>query len=250
MKYLVLLILSIGVFSKEILLTSRNTISFDQQFTANYIAEKQVEVAKLVEENRDVQEFYIVINSPGGSVFAGQSFFSFLNGLGKKFHTITLFAASMGFQMAQALGERYITEYGVLMSHRAALGGLGGQFPGELNVRLKMYERSTALLDEHAARRSGMTMENYRKLVHDELWLIGKDAVSQKFADAVVAPKCDITLSGTNTTNVQSLFGNFRVTKSNCPLIQGFLDVKANNETSNLEGFINSIKNPKIEYTL
>src|SRR5579859_4879597 len=51
---------------------------------------------------------YLFLNTPGGSIQSGLEMIEALNGLGRPTHTVTLFAASMGFQIAQNLGDRYV----------------------------------------------------------------------------------------------------------------------------------------------
>ena len=69
---------------------------------------------------------YLFLNTPGGSIQAGLELIEGLNGINRPIHTVTLFAASMGWQLVQHLGTRYVLKYGVLMSHKAR-----GQFSGE-----------------------------------------------------------------------------------------------------------------------
>jgi hypothetical protein len=136
----------------------------------------------------------------------------------------------MGYNTAQRLGKRYIIPSGVLMSHRASLGGLSGQFPGELNVRLNMYMAMTSDLAKNAANRVGLSQSDYEKLIHDEYWVVGSDAVANGHADEVVNVTCDPELFTTTMSSHQTFFGFVSVEKSNCPLIVAPLNIQGTNE--------------------
>ncbi|MEZ0209219.1 MAG: ATP-dependent Clp protease proteolytic subunit, partial [Candidatus Paceibacterota bacterium] len=78
---------------------------------------------------------YIVMDTPGGNIDSGEAFIEIAKSI-PNVKTITLFAASMGSAVVEALpGERLILDSGILMFHRAK-GQVGGQFEtGELESR-------------------------------------------------------------------------------------------------------------------
>jgi ATP-dependent protease ClpP protease subunit len=123
-----LMICSIS-FAKVINLTEANSINFNNQFSGDFVAKKQIEAANKCYDNEG-SDIYVVLYTPGGSVQAGQLFFDTLNALPCNFHTITIFAASMGYQTVQNLKNRYILPSGILMSHRASLSGVRGEIGG------------------------------------------------------------------------------------------------------------------------
>lgn len=214
---------------KTIKLTEKNTINFNEDFNAMSVASKQSELFKLAANSQE-NDLYIVMYTPGGSVSAGSLFIDTANALGKNIHTITIFSASMGYHTVQGLGKRYILPSGVLMSHRAFASGLQGQFPGELNQRIEMLMKSTEELDKIAANRVGLKLEEYKSIIHDELWLTGADAVKRGHADEVVQATCDESLSGTYEKKFFTFFGPVNVEFSNCPLIVGPISIKGTNE--------------------
>lgn len=209
---------------KVIELNKDNTITFNQAFDAMTVAQKQSELLQLAEKSSE-KDLYIVMYTPGGSISAGQLFINTVKALDKKVHTITIFSASMGYQTVQALGKRYILPSGILMSHRAYVSGLQGQFPGELNKRIEMLMKSTESMEVVSAARVGMSLEEYKKAIHDELWVIGQDAVNKGHADEVVLAKCDKSLSGSYIKTFNTFFGPVDVEFSNCPLITGPLRI-------------------------
>jgi ATP-dependent Clp protease protease subunit len=175
---------------------------------------------------------YLFLNTPGGSVQSGLEMIEALRGLGRPVNTITLFAASMGFQIAQNLDTRYIIQNGVLMSHRAKggfEGEFGGQFPSQIESRYALWKSRLDELDKQTVSRTGgkKTLESYQKQYASEMWLTGEQSVSQGYADQVVKVKCDESLSG--TTLKEGLFlGMFKVQYEldNCPLNTSPVNVK------------------------
>lgn len=216
----ILFFLTFSVFSAEqITLTSTNFVNINDEVNdlTMSVAAHELFLSCL----NKPEPKYLVLNSPGGSISAGRQFIDFAKGVPCKVHSITIFAASMGYHIAQALGKRYIIPSGTMMSHRAKLSGVGGQLPGELISELNYYAEFIEQLERDVAKRVGISLEQYKKEIYDELWLIGENAVNRKHADLIVVPKCDASLSGTYDKEVSTLFGAFTLTFSKCPMITG-----------------------------
>lgn len=216
-------------FGKVINLTEENSINFNSKFDGRFVAKKQIEAANKCYTNEG-SDIYVVLYTPGGSVQAGQLFFDTLNALPCNFHTITIFAASMGYQTVQNLKDRYILPSGILMSHRAYLSGLRGEIGGELNQILKLFEQNIKELNVTASNRAGITLKQYETLIADELWMTGSQSVEMKHADEVVLARCDKNFKGTYTQIFRSFFGAVEVEFSNCPLITSPLNVNSGNQ--------------------
>lgn len=220
------MLLSSQVFAQSVItLTKDNTVSFNQPVSAAFVAEKQMEILTKHLTLSRTQPIYLVLDTPGGSVSDGNAFIDSVKAMGRPVHTITLFAASMGYQIVQELGNRYITPSGTLMSHRGSLSGLGGQVPGELNSRLKMIEYILDKMNERAAKRIGQDKKKYQESIVNELWLVGQDAVDKKNADQVVHVTCDKSLSGSSVKQVNTMFGVLDVEFANCPIITSPLSI-------------------------
>lgn len=215
----------------EIVLNSENSVVFSGPVTPASVAKNQKRLAE-VSNNLDSDDvIYLVIDSPGGSVLSGLEFITFAKALPQKVKPICLYCASMGYQIFQALDERLVLPSSSLMSHRASLSGIGGQIPGEIDTRLNSIRRILDELDKGTAARVGMTFEEYRKAIYDELYLWGKEAVEQKHADRMPSIRCDKKLTnGTREELIPTFFGAVKVVFSNCPLISGPLSVALANE--------------------
>ena len=213
----------------KVTLTKDNTLSLRHAFygetTGNLVNQARKLDARL--ESKD--PIFLVLDSPGGSISAGLNAIENLKHTNRKIHTITMFAASMGFETVQGLGKRLITPNGTLMSHKA-WGFFYGEFPGQLDSRytywLKRYDRMT---DQAVKRTNGIhTKESYLNLIENEYWCDGVDCINQGFADYIVKAKCDKSLSGSYVEPIWQFmfFGHIielKVEFPDCPLNTGYL---------------------------
>jgi len=234
MKLTLLTLISLFSFfvsAKSIVLTEKNSVSINQPITSSFISKKTVEVLNKAAKLPIGSDLYLVLNTPGGEVFAGMLFVDTLKSLHVKVHTITIFAASMGYQFAQHLGQRYIITTGTLMSHRAAVGGVGGQINGELNSRVQFFTDVSNVIDAISAKRVGQSLEAYQKSIINELWVVGADAVAKGHADDLAQVSCDKELAeGTKSEEIETMFGTLKATFSKCPLIVAPLDISSSNK--------------------
>lgn len=217
---------------EPVTLTEDNVLVMNQDFNYTSVAALAVRAKELDAILPSNEPLYLILDSPGGSIDAGIELIENLNNLNRPVHTITLFAASMGFQTVQGLkGKRLVTERGTLMSHKAR-GSFSGEFPGQLDSRYVYYLSRVKGLDKQVvSRTSGKHTEaSYAALIENEYWCEGKTCMDQGFADGVVAPKCDKSLSGTKedrlTFNFMGMAINVDLTVSKCPTVTGILSYK------------------------
>jgi ATP-dependent protease ClpP protease subunit len=172
-------------------LGTANTINFRGEVSDASVDNASRELLRLdkIRGNRDYP-IYLVIESPGGSIMAGENFIEVAKTI-KNLHTITIFAASMASAIVEALpGERLILDSGTLMFHRAK-GQVGGQFEtGELESRLDFYKSFVRRMEIRNAERMKMSLKAYKQSVVNELWLSGKQCVDKGAADEIVAIRC------------------------------------------------------------
>ena len=232
-------LLNLGNANAETIeLNDHNTVTLRGVVDQESIARTQVELLKRAKPGK---RLCLVLDTPGGSVDAGNMLIETAKGLPGRVDTVTIFAASMGFQIAQNLGERLILDNGTLMSHRAYTG-VEGQLPGELITRVAYYTQMCNRLDRIASARMGMTYENYRRLIYDEYWTIGSSAVAERAADRVVSVRCGEGMQGTEDVEFQTMFGSVDVTFSKCPLVTGPLAVKFKGEAQYRNAAVNEVR--------
>jgi ATP-dependent Clp protease protease subunit len=166
---------------------------------------------------------YLFLNSPGGSIQSGLELIEALQGIGRPVNTVTLFAASMAFQILENMNDRFVLKNGVLMSHRAAgemSGSFGGTRPSQMDSRYQLWLDRVKELDEQTVSRTHglQTYESYTKEYANEVWLTGTKSVQEGYADKVVLVKCDISLSGATTNHTSILGFDISYDLDKCPI--------------------------------
>lgn len=216
--------------SPVLILSSSNTVSIVGPISVASVNKASVEILSLHAKLPKGKSIILFLDTPGGSISAGNSLIELIQGLPRKVVTVTAFAASMGYQIVQSLGTRYVLESGTLMSHRASIGGLSGQVPGEANTRLSWISEIVEELEVKTAKRVRMSTKAYKELIRDELWLTGSKAVATYHADKVVKIRCDSSMLGTYDEKINTMFGAVNVTFHKCPMISGPIKVVSDDE--------------------
>ena len=155
-----------------------------------YGAVGQKSIAKIVKK---VLEFdaesddpiWLLIDSYGGSVDSGFILIDLMKTLRSPIYTVvTSKAYSMGAIIAVFAEKRYIYEHATMMLHEASYGALGE----DPSIRSRLEFNMSYLDRIHAeiAKRLGMTPKAYRARIRDAWWVLAKDAVKYKMADAIV----------------------------------------------------------------
>ena len=105
--------------AKDVVLTSWNHCSLEDQVNNTTMQKLKFCLAdKVARRKGRSYPIYLVVNSPGGSIYSGMRFISFAKTI-KNLETVTLFAASMASAIVEALpGARHGTENAVTMFHR------------------------------------------------------------------------------------------------------------------------------------
>lgn len=215
---------SIASKVETITLNEENTVILRQGINYASIAKVQVKLFELSKKN-PTNDLYLFLDSPGGSVAAGGLLIDTINSIPNKVHTISAFSASMAYITAQSLGKRYVLPSGVLMSHRAYVGGLKGTFE-QIDSLTGMLKEMVKEYDIQCADRVGLSYNAYRTLIHDDHWMTARQAVSTGHADAIAKVICDKSLQGSYVERQFSLFGAYDVTFSKCPLVRGYIKYK------------------------
>ena len=222
MKFLLLALLltfSISTQADTVVLSDQNTLSLNGPVDGNSMTSLMVKLQAL--NKIDTKEpIFLLINSPGGSIYDGFDFIRFAQTSKRKINTVTLFSASMAFQIVESLGIRYVTSYSTLMSHRAA-GGVSGIFPGPLDTRYSHILSHIKEQDNLVVQRTKgkQTAASYATLIQNEYWANSERAISDGFADIEVSVSCDKSLEGSHNELIDLGFFALDVKFANCPLI-------------------------------
>jgi len=214
------MLIGLGAVARTVDLTPENSVLLRGEVSDESVEQAMDSLRSAVTKRGSLDyTIYLVLDSPGGSIDAGNAFIEYAKSV-KNLKTVTFFAASMASAIVQALpGERLIIETGVLMFHRAR-GGFEGQFEsGEVESRLDWAKQIVRHLEKINADRMKMSIPKYKALVVNELWLFGKMSVKRNGADDVVSVTCSDELANTVAVTVMnSFFGPIRLKTSACPL--------------------------------
>jgi ATP-dependent Clp protease protease subunit len=214
-----------SVKQEAITLSKDNTVVLKDQVNAQSINKVKSALAALSQQNPQ-KDLYLFLDTPGGSVIEGLSLVDFVRGLPNKVHTITQFSASMGYVIVQNLNTRYVLRSGILMSHRASMGELSGT-QEQIKSTLTFYGRMLDNVDRTCSNRVGISLDDYKELIYNDLWLDAESAVILNHADYIANVTCDQSLQSSHVETINTLFGSYNVTFADCPLYRGFLKVES-----------------------
>ena len=142
-------------------------------------------IHKLNMEN-SVDPIFVVLQSPGGSVFAGNVLVSAIQASKAPVYTIcNIICASMAAIIHQYGHKRYQIDRSVLMFHPAS-GGVSGEVD-KMFSRLSSVKRIVDKMNFEIASRANLTTDQFKKMWVDELWIDAEDATEQKFTDGLVS---------------------------------------------------------------
>lgn len=229
------LFLSASAFAanRTIILRTDNMLLFRGEVSISSVQHAQEKLVELLVKRKKSEMIYIVMDSPGGDVQAGEDFIQFTKNF-KNVQTITLFAASMASAIVEGLpGRRLVAENGTLMFHRAQ-GGFQGQFEtGEVEKRLAYAKQIILAMEWRNASRLQQSLMEYKANVKDEMWIYGANNLILRTADEVVDIACSRQLVDGTTISTMSIMGimEVQVEYSACPLIRGIKSIKQDSET-------------------
>lgn len=176
-------------------------------------------------------ELTVVINSPGGDVWAGVSIHDALKELNKKVTVkVSGLAASAASFIAMAGDEILMSPGSTMMIHKASAFAWGDT--EEFKKMIEMLETVEDGIISIYADRTGNSREKVRELVDAETWMSAEKAVELGFADAVVKPESDEQEAPENVFN-----GKFAFSMSaDKEALNSFMQkVKASNEAEQPE---------------
>ena len=233
---LLLMIISLGVNAKSdcedcvvdgpkhLLLTPENAITFKGAVNMASASKVGKQLLELSAKARSDATLYLILDSPGGSIYAGMSFINLMKAIPQEINCVAKFAASMAHSILQACpGKRYISKGdGVIMIHRAS-GSFFGQFNnGEVESQLKLWKNIVSDLEKVNAKRMSYSLKEYRKRSKDEWWCSNNNCLKERFVDEFAYLRCSPEL----------LAKKHKVNKhyyySGCPLIPGYLKYESN----------------------
>ena len=164
---------------------------------------------------------FVYINSPGGSVHAGQQIVMELRH--RNYTCIANTAYSMAFVLLQACRYRMITLYASLMQHQISIKHIGGELQ-QLSNMIEDVSKTSRRLIKLQAKRIGVTPEWFANKTMTEWWLNGEEAIESNCADGIADVQCTQALTKDTFTETDvSTIGFFSSASvyeySKCPLV-------------------------------
>lgn len=145
-------------------------------------------INKELEGLKDSKEIKVRINSPGGSVFEGLAIYnSLVNHPAKIIVQIDSLAASIASIIALAGDEITMAENGFFMIHNPWSLAMGDASDMRKTADT-LDQLKTSLITTYSAR-SGYTEEEISKLMDEETWLSGEQALEAGFVDSLIPVK-------------------------------------------------------------
>ena len=217
--------------SKEITFSKENTLSLNDEVSEEAVAKLILEAKKMDSALPSGEPIILFLYTPGGSIQAGLELSEALSAINRPINTVTMFAASMGFQLVQSLGTRYIVRNGILMSHKAfgrMAGEFGGQRPAQFDSRYEFWLERMQEMDAQTVKRTGgkQTIKSYQAAYSPELWRTGTRAVAEGYADEIVSAKCDKTIEGTRDQAFYIMGIKITLIYDACPINTSPIDAK------------------------
>ena len=205
---------------EDVLLTETNSVILRGEVSGESVSKIAL---KILQTPGDDVLFFI--DSPGGSVFAGEELVTIMKNSGKNFTCIANLAASMAFVILQACDTRLVTDSAIIMQHEASFG-VQGKTPNNIsmfNFLLNVLKRS----DLRQSARIGLTYEAFKAKTAGDWWMYGKEAVLSHTADDTVNVSCNKDMLNREITETMNfLFVNIKVVWSACPLITSPLKIE------------------------
>jgi ATP-dependent Clp protease protease subunit len=128
---------------------------------------------------------FLRINSPGGDVEAGFVLVDVMRAIRSPVECIVESKAhSMAAMLTTYCDKVYIFPHATMMFHEASYGTLGED--PQIRSKVEFNTRYLDRISTEVAANLGLSFEDYRKRIRDGWWLMAKEAVEAKAADAVV----------------------------------------------------------------
>ncbi|GAB3440074.1 ATP-dependent Clp protease proteolytic subunit [Streptomonospora sediminis] len=147
----------------------------------------------LLSEEDTKRDITLIINSPGGSVYAGMAIYDTMRFIPNDVATLAMgWAGSMGqfLLCTGTAGKRYSLPNARVMMHQPS-GGLGGT-AADIAIQAENLSHTKKTLQELTARHSGQPIERIVEDQRRDRWFTAQEAKDYGFVDHVVESIADL----------------------------------------------------------
>ena len=89
---------------------------------------------------------------------------------------------------------------------------------GELESRLRLWKKIVTKMERRNARRMGLSLSRYKKLVKDEYWLDSDTSIKKRAADKIISLSCSKELTNRKVDVAHRTFLGVTIVEENaCP---------------------------------
>lgn len=159
------------------------------------------DIASAIKAKPDGERLTVLINSGGGSVFAGSEIYSLLHGRDDVDIVIQSLAGSAASVIAMA-NHSEISPVAMIMIHNVSMFGAAGDYH-DMQKNAEILKRMNEALAAAYVDKTGKSEEEILKLMDRETWLTANQAVEMGFVDALTesAPVMVAGVSGMRLTD-------------------------------------------------
>lgn len=152
--------------------------------SAGWAWSSDVDAQRFCRELQACQDVDVIINSPGGDVFAGAQIYSMLKAhKGRVVVKIAGIAASIASEIAMAGDEVLISPAGYLMIHQPWMSAVGDAAAFEKAAE-QLKEVSQGIINAYKAK-TGLEEDEIRELLDKETYMNAQSAIDMGFADGL-----------------------------------------------------------------
>jgi len=164
----------------------------------------------------------LYINSPGGSVNAGNNLIEYMKSLQARNITIECIGQnfmSMAFIIFQKCDHRMVLMNSVGMQHQMSFT-LRGDFENVKNYFQLIHQMNENLI-EMELEKIGLDRKEYQEKISHDWWIYGPDNVDQNTADQIISYTCSPSLFGIMQVRKETISElTFFVQTFKCPLFK------------------------------
>lgn len=159
------------------------------------------DVANAIKAKPDGERLTVLINSGGGSVFAGSEIYTLLHGRDDVDIVIQSLAGSAASVIAMA-NHSEISPVAMIMIHNVSMFGAAGDYH-DMQKNAEILKRMNEALAAAYVDKTGKSEDEILKLMDRETWLTANQAVEMGFVDALTesAPVMVAGVSGMRLTD-------------------------------------------------
>lgn len=165
----------------------KDRVIFIHEPVSDALASTVIAQLLFLEKEDPDREIDIYINSPGGSVYAGNAIYDTMQTVKPQIATIcTGYAASFGAVLlcAGTAGKRYCTPHARVMIHQPSGGFEGQATDAEINLREMMHQKHA--LNQILATHTGQPVEKIAADAERDFWMGAVEAKEYGMIDHVL----------------------------------------------------------------